>query len=59
MQEICTHGQSQCHVIIVDDAAVGADGDIDAGFLEIFIPGRGHFDDSGSLSAADALLFRG
>ena len=57
--EVCAHGQSEGDVVIVDDAAVRADGHIDAGFLVILIAGLGHLDDSGSLTAADALGLAG
>ena len=46
-------------MIIVHNAAVGADGHVDAGFLEVFVPGLGHFDDCRSLAPADAFLFPG
>ena len=54
-QEVGPHGQGQGHVEVKDDAAVGADGHIDAGLLEILIPGRCHLDEGGGLAAADAL----
>ena len=31
-QEICAHGQSQCHVVVVNDTAIGAYVDVDARF---------------------------
>ena len=36
-------------------AAVGADGHIDAGFLEILVTSRSNLDESGSLTSANAL----
>ena len=55
--EITTHSKSQGDMIIMDDAAVGADGNINAGFFEIFVSGFGNVDNSGGLSAANALGF--
>jgi len=46
-------------VVIVDDAAIGADGHIDAGLFIILIAGLGDLDDSGSLAAANALGLAG
>ena len=43
-------------MVIVDDAAVGADGDVNAGLLEVLVPRLGHLDDRGGLPPADALL---
>ena len=54
-QEICAHGQSQGHVVVVDNAAVGADGHIDAGLLEVLVPGCGNLNKGRSLASADAL----
>ena len=36
-QEVSTHRQSQGHVVVMDNTAVGTDGHIDTGFLEILI----------------------
>ena len=57
--EVSAHSQSQGHVVVVNDTAVGADGDVDAGLFVIFVAGFGHIDDSGSLSAADTFLLTG
>ena len=57
--EISAHGQSQRDVIVLHDAAVGADGHIDASLLKILIPLGGHVDNCGSLSATDALGLTG
>ena len=46
-------------MVIVDDAAVGADGHVDAGFLIVLIAGLCHLDDSGSLTTANALGLAG
>ena len=46
-------------MIIVDDAAVGADGHIDAGLLVVLVTSLGNLDDSGSLTTADALGLAG
>ena len=54
-EEVSTHGQSQGHVIIVNNAAVGANGDVDAGLTEVLIPCRCHFNHGGGLTTADAL----
>ena len=42
-------------MIVLDDAAVGADGHIDAGFFKVPVPLRRHVDDRRSLTATDAL----
>ena len=57
--EVSAHGQRQRDVIVLHDAAVGADGHIDAGLLKILIPLGGHVDDCGGLTAADALGLTG
>ena len=54
-QKVRAHGEGERHVIVVDDAAVGADGNIDARFAEIFVARGGDLDESGRLTAADAL----
>ncbi len=54
--EIRTHRQRERHMVIVYDAAIGADGDIDARFLKIFVSRRRNLNDCRSLSAADAFL---
>ena len=41
--------------MVVDDAAIGADGHIDAGLLEVFVASLCNLDGSRSLAAADAL----
>ena len=46
-------------MVIVDDAAVAADGDVGAGFFEVGVAGFGDFDDGGGLAATDAFLFAG
>ncbi len=58
-QKVRAHSQGQGHVVIVDDSAVGADGHVDAGFLEILVPGRRHLDKGRGLAPADALCFPG
>jgi len=58
-QKVCAHGKSQSHMVIVDDTAVGANGHINAGLLEVFVTGSRHFDQCGSLSAANALGLTG
>src|SRR5699024_81635 len=57
--EVGAHGQGQGDVVVVDDAAVGADGQIDAGLLEVLVPGAGYVDDGSGLAAADALGLAG
>ena len=57
--EVSAHGQRQRDVVILHDAAVGADGHIDAGLLVVLIPGLGHLDDRRGLAAADALGLTG
>ena len=42
-------------MVILHDAAVGADGHIHAGLLKVLVPLLGHVDDGGGLAAADAL----
>ena len=56
-QKVRAHGEGERHVIVVDDAAVGADGNIDARFAEIFVARGGDLDERGRLTAADALRF--
>ena len=57
--EVRAHGQGQGNVVVVDDTAVGADGDVDAGLLEIFVAGLADLDQGGRLTAADALGLAG
>ena len=57
-EEVRTHGQRQGHVVVMDNAAVRADGHVDAGLLKVFIPGSGDFNEGGSLSPSDALVSR-
>ena len=45
--------------MIVHDAAVGADGHVDAGLAEVLVAGLRHFNGSGGLAAADALGLAG
>ena len=45
--------------IVIHDAAVGADGHIDARLLIVFVTRRGDFDERGRLAAADALGLAG
>ena len=54
--EIRAHRQRQCHMVVVDDTAVGADRHIDARLFVVFIPRRSDLDDRGRLSAADTFL---
>ena len=42
-------------MVVLDDAAVGADGHVHAGLFKVLVPLGGHVDDSGGLAAADAL----
>ena len=53
--EVRAHGEGQRHVVILDDAAVGAHGHVDAGLLQILVPGGRHVLYSGGLAPADAL----
>ena len=46
-------------MIIVNDTAVRADRNVDAGLLEILVTSGCNLDQSGSLTAADALLLTG
>ncbi len=54
--EVGAHGQRQRQVMVVHDAAVGADGDVDARLLEVLVAGLRHLDGGRGLAAADALL---
>ena len=54
-EEVRAHGQGQGHVVVVDNAAIGANGHVDTGLLKVFIPGGSHFDEGGGLSPANAL----
>ena len=58
-QEVRTHGQSQGHVVVMNDTTVRADGHINAGFCKVLITGCCDFDQSGCLTAADALGLTG
>ena len=44
-------------MIVVHDAAVGADGDIHAGLAEVFVARGAHLNERGGLAAADTLRF--
>ena len=57
--EVCAHSQSQSHVVVVNDAAVGADRNINSCLFEIFITLSCNFNYCCSLSAADTLLLTG
>ena len=57
--EVCAHCQCQRHVVIVNDAAVGTDGDINTGFLVVIVSCLCNLDDSRGLSTADPLLLTG
>ena len=46
-------------MIIVNDTAVRADRNVDAGLFEILVTSGCNLDQSGSLTAADALLLTG
>ena len=46
-------------MVVVDDAAVRADRDIDAGLFKVLVPRLADLDQRGRLAAADALLFAG
>ena len=46
-------------MIVMNDTAVGADGHINAGLTEIFVTGCADLDQSGCLTAADALGLTG
>ena len=56
-QEVRAHGERKRHVIVVHDAAVGADGDIHAGLAEVFVARGAHLNERGGLAAADTLRF--
>ena len=57
--EVCAHGKSEGHMIVVHDTTVGAERNVHASFFEIFVAGFGDFDNGGRLAAADAFLFTG
>ena len=46
-------------MVVMDDAAVGADRNIDAGLFVVLVTGRTHIDESRGLAAADALGLTG
>ena len=56
--EVGAHGQSKRQMMIVHDAAVGADGNVHARLLEVLVACLRHFDGSGGLAAADAFCSR-
>ena len=53
--EVSTHCQCKCNMIIVNDTAVRADRDVNTCLFKIFIPRLCYLDDCRSLSAADTL----
>ena len=53
--EIRAHGKGQRHMVILDDAAIGAYGHVDAGLFQILVPGSRHVLYGGGLATADAL----
>ena len=55
--EVCTHSQRQCHMVVIYDTTIGADGNVDACFFEVFISCLCYFDNCGSLTTADTFLF--
>ena len=58
-QEVGAHGEGEGHMVVMDDAAVGADGNIDAGLFIVLVAGRAHIDESSGLATADALGLTG
>ena len=57
--EVSAHGQCQSDMVVINDTAVGADGDIDAGLLIILITCLADLDQGSCLAAADALGLTG
>ena len=57
--EVGAHGKRQRDMVVVYDAAVGADRHVNAGLLEILIARLSHLDDRRSLAAADTLGLTG
>ena len=53
--EVRAHGQSERDVVVMHDAAVGADGHVDAGLAEVLVACAADVDDGRRLTAADAL----
>ncbi len=58
-QEVRAHGEGQRDMVVVDDAAVGADGDVNARLLEIFVTGLADVDERRRLPASDAFRLTG
>jgi len=58
-QKVRAHGQRQRNVIVVDDAAVGADRNVNTRFLEVFVPCLADVDERRRLAASDAFRFAG
>ena len=54
--EVCAHSQSQSHVVVVNDTAVGAYRNVYAGFFEVFVTSLANLDQSSCLTTANALL---
>ncbi|CAN4047342.1 Holin, partial [Dysosmobacter welbionis] len=52
--EVRAHGQGQGDVVVLDNAAVGTDGHVDAGLGKIPVPLCRHIDDRRGLAPADA-----
>ena len=57
--KVSAHCQCQGDVVVMHNAAIGADGDIDAGLLIVFIAGFGNLDNGSCLAAANALGLAG
>ena len=56
-QEIRAHRKRKCHMIVVHDAAVRADGDVNARLFVILVSGFRDLDERARLPAAYAFLF--
>ena len=57
--KVGAHGKGERHVVVVDDAAVGANGHVDAGLLVVLVTSAADVDQRGGLATADALGLAG
>ena len=57
--KVGTHGKGERHVVVVDDATVGAHGHVDAGLLVVLIASTADVDQRGGLATADTLGLAG
>ena len=57
--KVGTHGKGERHVVVVDDATIGAHGHVDAGLLVVLVTGAADVDQRGGLATTDTLGLAG